>query len=919
MKHQVIKTIGLGLLLAQLGFLPGWATAASEAGAVAEDADGLHYVERPPEQLMVFQVFSETILLSHGVLGYLDGNRVLLPLGELSMALDFPIAVDTDTGQAQGWFIRENRQFSIDIQQQQVFVEGREAVYDPDRIELQYDDIFVEPELLQTWFPLDLDVQLSKLAVEIQPREPLPVQERKKREARYKRMAGRAGAGGGKYPRVESDYVFADLPFVDVSLQQSFYEGENSNATTAYSASAAGDLFYMNSSMSISGNDDELFGDLRWKLSRVDEKAELLGALKARTVEVGDVFAPSLPLSSDSGGGRGVRVSDQPLGRASSFDATTLRGELPLGWSAELFRNGILVDFRGDEGTGLYEFIDVPLTFGMNVLQVELYGPQGQRRSRVERFNIGSSMVPPGEGYYQVALVENDRDLIPVGSDGDNEGEDTGELRGSFEYEYGLSKAYSLAANVASYSLRGERREYVGFGLRGDLSGAFAQLDFNKDDRGGSAMALRAQSRLGPVSWSWDITALSDYDSESKSSNSSDPIKYDTSLRLDGTIPLGIGNVPAALTYGLRDYESGQKEEVTDLRLSGSFSGVSVSNTLSVVRSHGGAAEDTHSTNGSFLVGGGKGSFSVRGRINYEMDPTDDVTSAAIISGYTLNRKSNLRGNIDREFGDDQKTTVTLGYNRIFDQFSLGVSASGTDTDDYFLGLSMSVGITPPTYENAAWGMRPRNVANGGAAKVRVYLEQTGNNYYDQGDEPLEGVGIGRGASEVFTDAEGRAVVTGLSAGGPTKVMLNSSTLEDPYWLLPDPAWEIVPRAGHAHELEFVVLPSGEIDGTVYLERNGELREVGNVNVQIVNASGDVIDEVMSSFDGFYLFTRVPPGKYIVRIDPNQLERLEVNASAPVSADIGLDSTVVSNVEFTIFKPAEAEAAGLSRSANKSM
>jgi hypothetical protein len=91
------------------------------------------------------------------------------------------------------------------------------------------------------------------------------------------------------------------------------------------------------------------------------------------------------------------------------------------------------------------------------------------------------------------------------------------------------------------------------------------------------------------------------------------------------------------------------------------------------------------------------------------------------------------------------------------------------------------------------------------------------------------------------------------------------------------------------------------------------------VNVQVVNAAGEVIAEVMSSFDGFYLFTRVPPGKYIVRIDPEQLERLEVNASAPVSADIGLDSTVVSNLEFTIFKPAEVEAAGLSSAANESM
>lgn len=907
---QLIKKIGLGVLLAQLGCFPGWAAAVPEVGAPADDG-GLRYVERSPEQLMVFQVFVESILLSDGVLGYLDGNRVLLPLGELSMALEFPITVDTEAGQAQGWFIRENRQFSLDMRRQQVFVEGREAEFDEDRIELHYDDIFVEPGMLQAWLPVDLDVQLSRLSIEIVPRELLPVQERKQREAQHNRL-GNGGDGSGQYPRVDSDYVLADLPFVDVSLAQSFSQGDSNTAQTNYGATVAGDLLYMNSSMYLRGDEDESLQDLRWTLSRVDDDGGLLGVADARTVEIGDVFSPSLPLASRSAGGRGLRVSDQPLGRASTFDATTLRGELPLGWTAELFRNGVLIGFNEDQGNGLYEFIDVPLTFGMNVLQVELYGPQGQRRTRVERFNIGNSMVPPGEGYYQLSLVEQGRDLILVGADEENldDGDASDALRGTFEYEHGLNKAYSLAMNVASYPLRGERRQYLGVGVRGAFSGAFAQLDLNRDDRGGNALAFRTQSRFGPVSWSWDITALKFYDSESLSSRSSDPLRYDTGFRLNGSIPLGSSNMPATLEYRRQDYVSGLNDETTNLRLSGRFFGVSVSNTLAVTRTFGVPELEDHSTNGTLLVGGGKGRFSLRGRINYIFDPVTGVRSASMTSGYTLDDRSNLSGSISRDFGGEELITTTLGYNRSFDHFSLGVSGSATDADDYFVGLSASFGLTPPVYRSGGWDMHPRSVANAGAAGVRVYLEQSGNDHYDAGDEPIEGVAIGRGASAVRTDAEGRALVTGLSDGTPVNVALDSSTLDDPFWLLPDPAWEILPRAGHAHQLEYAVLPTGEIDGVVYLQRRGELSEAGNVNVQVVGANGEVIDEVMSSFDGFYLFTQVPPGRYMVRIDPDQLERLGLISSAPLSADIGLDGTIVSNVEFTVFKPAEAEAAG---------
>ena len=52
-----------------------------------------------------------------------------------------------------------------------------------------------------------------------------------------------------------------------------------------------------------------------------------------------------------------------------------------------------------------------------------------------------------------------------------------------------------------------------------------------------------------------------------------------------------------------------------------------------------------------------------------------------------------------------------------------------------------------------------------------------------------------------------------------------------------------------------------------------------NVALQMVNEQGKVAYEVKSEFDGFYLFTFVRPGKYILRVNPEQIERLNLKTS----------------------------------------
>ena len=86
--------------------------------------------------------------------------------------------------------------------------------------------------------------------------------------------------------------------------------------------------------------------------------------------------------------------------------------------------------------------------------------------------------------------------------------------------------------------------------------------------------------------------------------------------------------------------------------------------------------------------------------------------------------------------------------------------------------------------------------------------------------------------------------------------------------------------------LEFPVVSTGEIDGTVYRGKGEWASAVSDAVIQLVDTGGKVVSEVKSAFDGFYLFSYVRPGTYILRVDPDQAARLNLIAPSPRQIEI---------------------------------
>jgi hypothetical protein len=364
----------------------------------------------------------------------------------------------------------QDRLFSLDILSGTVVIDGLKQEYDSELVELHREDIFVDTRLLSQWFPADVEFDLSNLLVKVKSREPLPLERRAERELRRGVAMARKKREGAEYETIDTPYQWVDWPMVNFSSTAGYTKtaGGDGEITGNYNLLAVGDLMKMGSKLFVSGNQDRGVSLVRFEMGRKDPAGQLLGRLGATEYSFGDIVTQALDDIANPRVGRGARISSFPLERASDFDSINLVGELPLGWEVELYRNEILLDFRVSRADGRYEFEEVPLLFGLNVLTSKFFGPQGQYREETRRVLVGQGQAAPGEFNYKLAVTQQDEYLVPVQDDtvSTANSELQGEVRAITEAEYGLNKHFSVAGGASSIALPDGRHNYGKLGMR---------------------------------------------------------------------------------------------------------------------------------------------------------------------------------------------------------------------------------------------------------------------------------------------------------------------------------------------------------------------------------------------------------------------------------------------------------------------
>ena len=852
------------------------------------------------DNFLIVEIRLNDLQLSDALPAYLNQGSIMLPLGEFVRAVDFPITVRPENGTADGWFLHESQLFTFDLSRATAIVKGKRIPFSPALVGVIEDDIFVDVRLLSKWFPIDINFDLSNLLVSLESREPLPVEQRLAREKFREKALSRGARTAKRFPKKDIPYKMIGWPITDSSMTFNFSKSETGN-TNAFEQTTfiTGDIGRLNAEGFFASDQNQEFTQARIKVGRRDPSGHLLGKLRATDVAVGDLLTPQVPMISSTRLGRGVLISNMPLDQPTEFDRITLEGDLPVGWEAEVYRNEVLLDFRTSRADGRYVFEDVPLLFGVNVVRIAFYGPQGQYREETRQIRVDADQVKPGEHQYRVALNQHDRQVLLAGDEDVADAGNRDKLRFFSEYATGISKTFSVAGGFSNLPIDGVAHQYLNLSGRTSFAGAFTRADIVRDLSEGWAFKLASRTSLFGVNMIAEHDRLFDFVSEQFES-STDPTEHETTLRMDGALnPVTAVHLPFSLTGDHSQVRSGDTSTSLSGRLSGALGAATMTKTLKWQLDKTETSRTT-SVDGSFLIGGRLGKIRVRGQLSYLLSPAADLTSSSVSGDWKVNRSLNATAGVNVDLTETGETTFSAGVNSDFDVAALGINLDYSTNNEINARLTLSFSTARDPRRPLLPTVASARMASRGAMSVRVFLDKDGDGKFGDGDEPLEGVQFRVDGSKKpqRTDAEGYAFITGIDVHTPINFTVDRGSLEDPYWAASPEGAEVVLRPGVTGEMQVAVVTTGEIDGTVYRRRGDWADPVADVNLQLLDAEGQVVKQVKSAYDGFYLLDFIRPGTYSLRIDPDQIERLDLQAPDPVPVEIAFDGTLISGKDF---------------------
>jgi hypothetical protein len=823
----------------------------------ADIAGAQTFIQRPEDELLLLEVSLDRTVLSSAIPAYPSAGGIIVPLGELSRVLDFAIEVDVARGRASGFFVEERRTFDLDTRGSRVVIEGKESSFEPKDAEVHQDDIYVDTRLLEQWWPIRFTIDLYASRIVLEARERLPIQVRREREQMIRKSLSRIGYAHEPPPTVENPYSLFDGPFVDQSLQ--FFGGNQTgtDATVRYATFASGDLLYHQADLYLLGSDVEALDTSRGRIGRVDPEGSLLGPLRAREYSAGDVLSPGVDMLLLPTSGDGVLLSNFPLQRQTRFDRHTFRGDLPPGWDVELYQNESLIAYQQSRSDGLYLFEEVPLLFGQNIFRLAFYGPQGQKREEIYRFNVGESLVPPGKLYYR--LVSDDPD-------------ETGR-RASLEVDYGITKQLSLDFAVADAETVVGDYAAARIGVSGFWKALFAKASVAKQKDGGVGLQLAGQTRIGALNLTLDHAELKDGFQTEFYRPVYGGLNRSTVLRGDLIIRGGRG-IALPLSLEMRRHgllEGGSVYEIQQ-RLGGQIRRTFFSNQIggTIFEDSGGRTQ----LFGTALMSRHFRSLGLRGEIGYVIEPEPDLRSTAlVVESFAIPDWAIQAGIIRAMIVED--TIVSVGANRREGPYAIGGTARYSESDGFSFSINLFAGITRDP-RRGGWVTRARGVASTGAVSALVFLDRNGDGKRDPGEPPIENVGffVNKASSRVTTDADGVALFQGLVPEMANEVSISSSTFEDPLLRAATDGVTVFPRAGKAMAIDFPVVMTGEITGTAYVERPAGTFAGAGLKLELVEADGTVFKQVPTAYDGFFEIIAIPPGQYVLRLEGGQSERL---------------------------------------------
>lgn len=874
---------------------------------------------------LLFELRSGVLRLGDGVRGYHRADDQCVVLADIVLALDLPIRVDRASGRVDGWVFAEDETLTVDVRAGTVAMGGRVRPLPAGTISSVPEGWCVGLEALGGWLGVALRPDLANASLHIETSRKLPFQLAAERRARAAAIRPNRSFDLATLPQSPTPCRAWRTPAVDLVASAGATRPPDGRTTgdLRYELFASGEIAGVSVDARLSSSRGGAPDRLRARAYRADPSGGL--PLGATLIEAGDVAGVSSPLIVAGVQGRGVAITNRPLTQPDTFSTTSLVGDLPVGWEAELYRNDELIAFATPRDDGRYEFRSVPLRFGPNDFTVALYGPQGQVRRSTQRVRVGEASIPAERTWYWMSANDAGRDLVTGGSVSREtfaarlEGP-----RATLGFERGLSRRTSVFAYAHTLRADRGRGEVVEAGVRHSYGIALAQATAAWEFGGGLAGQLEVLGGTGRTSLSLRATTTGGVPSDRLARDARHEVVavVDTVIGRDGgAIPLH-GDVrwrvdrtgrsrleaQARASVGIkRFYLTGEvawnRSRTPGLGLVGP--GVDLIGpraATDALRQDTGALT-VDGLSAALLASGSVGRVRVRTAARFSVHPDRRLDSLDASAEWSAGERGRWRVQASWQpggAGDRSRGRIALGYSRRFDRFALGGRLEAATDGGLAAGIDLQLSLAPR--QDGGLRISSERLASTGRAEVRVFRDTNGDGVR-QPDEPLErDVQLVAGTARVdrLTYARGIAFVDGLVPNQPVLIGVDAGSLPDPLLIPAGLGRVVLPRAGIAATIDLPLSAAGVVEGTLETAAGSAL---GGVDLELVDPTGAVVATTLSEFDGYFVFDRAPYGHLTLWVAAPAASVIRVAVDTGVAVTLG-SAQPIARLGTVVLRPA---------------
>ena len=849
------------------------------AGSLAASAPSVAPAAAPswtadPDEQFILDVQIRQLRLGDTVRAYNAPEGTCVVLGDFLTALDVPMRIDLTAKKASGWAFKETNRISIDNAALRVaYGDKKVENIAPGTIRETPEGWCVQTAALTRWFGITVKPMTSGSVLMLQSDQKLPIELQMERKQRAARIHP-ASFDLNSLPQVRVPYRMWRAPALDfvVSGGVTYRAHDGVRVDREASVYAAGEVAHMSYDAQVTTTAKGKPSLLRVRAFRSDPDAHLLGPLHATHIGVGDVEGFDSPLTGVVAAGRGAVITNRPLAARTAFDRTRVEGDLPIGWEAELYRNGELLGFAKSDSSQRYVFDNIQLLYGENRVRVVLYGPQGQVKERDETLNVGEDDVPKGKTWYWIGANEPGRDLITLEKPPD--GEALPRAQGAVSVEHGLDARTSVGVLARAMLVGDQRLTFVEGTVRRSVGPAQVQLSGSRESNGGTAAQAQILGKFGGIYVNAEALLANEFHlrgGDKLESERAGRISLDAPLRFGkSTVP-----VHADASYIHRTDGSAMLEAAG--RLSASIDRFNLGTAINYHKDYTAAGPSPPGELWVSLLGSGHiGQVRLRSDTEFDVTPRARFKSAELSAYWTATEHGDWETDLVYD-GLLHSGRARVTHILRFDSLALALSGEASTKGDVAAGFNLNFSLD--VRHGVTLSRRP--LAQGGMIHATVFQDLNGNGTPDPG-EPLEKgalITTGSRQAERKTDAKGSVTVGGLTPYMPVPVGLDSTSLDDPMLTPKTPLQVVVPRPGVAADVLIPLVGGGDIEGA--LMKSGELGFEG-LDLELVDSKGKVAGTARTDFDGFFLFERVAYGSYTVRVSASSA------AAAKIPADLGV-------------------------------